>query len=511
MSVKTSELLIPERISAAPYETEAGFEGAIPDYCPDVARIIRVDCAPQILTCETDGDSVKVAGRALFDLLYESERRSGLKSCRVSGDFGCAIPLPPHGQGTVTADCRAVCDRISCRLADSRRPSIKAALTVFTDAACERAVNAVVPESGDGLYFCKTAVGFDSARVPHERVYTFEERIPLAADEKPIGDDLFGRIELSPPRAAAGDGKAELKTRATLRLIYEDETEDGRLCAAEKSIPVNAALELPGITPLSRVSASAEITEQSVAPELDQYGESRIIKVNFKLKARYSVCEPRAYTVASDMFGSGCEVEYETATVKLPHVAASCEKSFTVEAELPPPTPVFTGILDSAAYCGRVESERGEGGLLLRGSVAVCVTGDTDSGVFSVNRKIPFEQFLQCDFPDGATGFEVNVSPAETVVSIRPDGSLAVKATCSAEITVNADSEATFITAMTARREPEEAESDGVTVFRYPAGGEKLWDVAKEYRADPEKIAAANPKRFDEQGILCGSEPIVII
>ena len=28
---------------------------------------------------------------------------------------------------------------------------------------------------------------------------------------------------------------------------------------------------------------------------------------------------------------------------------------------------------------------------------------------------------------------------------------------------------------------------------------------------DPEKIAAANPKRFDEQGILCGSEPIVII
>ncbi len=48
-------------------------------------------------------------------------------------------------------------------------------------------------------------------------------------------------------------------------------------------------------------------------------------------------------------------------------------------------------------------------------------------------------------------------------------------------------------------------------MFRYPSGNEKLWDIAKEYRIAPEKIAAANPKRFDEQGALNGAEPIVII
>ena len=511
MSVKTSELFIPERISVAPYETEAVFEGAIPDYCPDIARIIRVDCTPQITSCEPDGDSVKAGGKALFDLLYESERRSSLKSCRVSGDFECAVPITNRCDGNITASCKAVCDRISCRLADGRRPVIKASLTVYTDAECERAVNAVVPESENGLCFCKTAVGFDSARIPHERVYAFEERIPLAANEKPIGDDFFGRIELSPPHVTAGDGRAELKARALLRMIYEDESEDGSLCSSEKVVPVSASLELPGITPQTRVSAEAEITEQSVAPELDQYGESRMIKAVFKIKARYSVCEPRAYAAAADMFEAGCDIEYETETVKLPHIAAECEKSFTLEAELPPSAPVFTAILDSAAYCSRGEAERGEGGLLLRGTATVCVTGDTDSGVFSVNHKIPYEQFLQCDFPAGATGFSVKTAPTETYASLRPDGSFAVKITCEAYIAVHADTEATFITGITARRELEEDGNEGITVFRYPSGNEKLWDIAKEYRIAPEKIAAANPKRFDEQGALNGAEPIVII
>lgn len=60
------------------------------------------------------------------------------------------------------------------------------------------------------------------------------------------------------------------------------------------------------------------------------------------------------------MFEAGCDIEYETETVKLPHIAAECEKSFTLEAELPPSAPVFTAILDSAAYCSRGEAERGE-------------------------------------------------------------------------------------------------------------------------------------------------------
>ena len=510
MSIKTSELLIPERISVAPYETEAGFDGAIPDYCPDIARIIRVDCTPQIVSCTAEEDLVKAAGKAVFDLLYESERRSSLKSCRLSGDFECAIPLPKHCAGAVSASCRAVCDRINCRLADARRPVIKAAVTVYTEALCERAVSAIVPEDGEGVCFLKRQIGFDGAQAAQERVYTFEERIPLAQNERPIGEGLFGRVELLPPRVTAGDGKAELKTKAVLKLIYEDESEEGKLCATEKTLPVNETLELPGITPQSHVRAETEIAEQSVTPELDQYGESRMIKAVFKLKARYSACEPRAYNVAEDMFETGCEDEYETAAVKLPHIAAVHEKSFAAESELPPPTPVFTSILDTAAYCSRGEPERGEGGVLLRGTVTVCITGDTGAGVYSVNHKIPYEQFLQCDFPADATGFEVNTSPAEVTAELRPDGSISVKAACEAEITVYADREAALITGITARRELDPGESEGITVFRYPAGNEKLWDIAKEYRVPPERICAANPKRFDEQGVLSGSEPVII-
>ena len=511
MSIKTSELFIPEKISVNPLEAEAGFDGTIPDYCPDIARVIRVDCAPQITACAVEGDTLRVNGKALFDVLYESERRSSLKSCRVSGGFECVSPLPAHAQGDVTASCRAVCDRISCRTADGRRPEIKAAITVFPDVCCERAVSAVVPESGNGVYFLKSEADFDGGCDIYERTYDFEERIPLAQNERPIGEAAFGRITLSPPKAAAGEDKAELKARADLRLIYADESEEGRLCATEKTVPVTAVLDLPGLSPLARVNAEAEITEQNISPELDQYGESRIIKAAFKVKARFFVCEPRTYAVAADMFERGCDDEYETVCVKLPHVVSECEKSFTVEAELPPPTPLFTEILDTAAYCSRGTAERGEGGLLIRGTVTVCVTGETDSGVYSVNHKIPFEQFLQCEFPEGTTGFYANTLPTDVSATLKPDGSFAVKVTCETSITVNADTAAEFVSQITARKEAAGGDDEGTVIFRYPAGNEKLWDIAKEYRVSPEDLAAANPDRFDAHGALCGgSEPLYI-
>lgn len=510
MSIRTGELLIPERMDVLKTEIAADYTGALPDDRPDAARVVRVDCRPVSDVCEIDGETATVRGRAIFTFLYETALKNKLKSCVFTTGFTAEIPLPRRENGEITAHCRVYCERISCRLEDPRTVSISSLLTAELYPVCTRAQRYIVPEDGGEACFKKTAVGFVGAEKVLEYDFEFDERPALTQNERPIGDAAAGRIELSPARITVSNSAAEIKTSAGIGLIYEDEDEEGVYRSTVKTVPLTMRCEGAGIGENARVSAELYPTECFVGADYDQYGESRIIDAKFKVRAVLHVSEPAACSVAADMFESGCESELEFAELTLPHPAECFEKSFVAETEIAPAAPYITAILDSAAFCRGGSAERAEGGAVVRGTVNLCITGDSESGIVSRTAQIQYEQFLQCEFPAGTGEITAEVNALDVNAALHGDGAIYARVNCEARICAFSKSKARFVCGAESTRQVEPA-PEGALIFRFPASGEQLWDIAKEYRTAPESIVAANPKRFDESGACVGTEPVLIV
>mgnify|MGYP003302750440 CR=1 FL=1 len=94
MAITTNEISIPKKLFGARVDKDLEFDTQIPEFCPDIARLIKVDCTPFAETCEIDDSKAVVKGKAVYDVLYETDYKSRLRCCSFTQEFTQNIPLP---------------------------------------------------------------------------------------------------------------------------------------------------------------------------------------------------------------------------------------------------------------------------------------------------------------------------------------------------------------------------------------------------------------------------------
>ena len=89
MELKWRDLTWFEVLGRATATHEEALETAIPEYCPDMNRIVDATGQLQIRDREITGGAVMVSGMVSVRVLYSSEESSGLRSLEVSVPFRC--------------------------------------------------------------------------------------------------------------------------------------------------------------------------------------------------------------------------------------------------------------------------------------------------------------------------------------------------------------------------------------------------------------------------------------
>ncbi len=511
MGINTNEIFIPKKIPTIGIDKELELDTPIPEYCPNIARVIRVDCTPFAEKCSVEEGKVSANGKAVYDILYETDYKNKLKCVSFTQDFSIAANIPRNDMENLTAFCKISCERISCKLLGPRRVLLKATLGTNFDIEGEQAVNAIEVAEGGNVFFRKKTIGFEGKTLSESSIHRFEEEITLNQGEKSIGEIVCGSIDILPPQVNLSSGRAEIRTNATLHTLCEAEDKEGDYYTAQKTVPVSIDYQSKEIEPNKRVSVSLSPQDSSFSPELDQYGESRVIKTAFSVKAQLNINEPKAYTVAEDMFEKDCDIIFAKTSVNTPQLLKHTETNFSAEAKLPPASPKPELILDSSSRAMGLHTEKTEEGLIIGGRFAVTLTTRTSEGVYTIDHTVPFEHSFPIALPRIEASFCAQVYPIETAASLLPDGSVNLRILAGASVSAFAEARECFISEIT-KRTPSESLKDGsALIYCFPNKDESLWDMAKHYRADPEAIAKENPESFDENGNSLGNDIPVLI
>ncbi len=492
-------------------EKDLEFDTPLADYCPDIARLIRVDCTPFAEGCEIQNDKAVLNGKVVYDVLYETDYKSRLKFCSFTQDFSQSVPIPRNSATDITAFCTPKCERIGCKLLSPRRLVIKATLGTVFEIEGESAVKVLGVNEDNETFFRKKSVGFEGKTVIQRENYRFGDSLVLNQNEKSIGEIVFGNVTLQEPQITLSPGHAEIKTTALVQVLYEEENNEGKYYTSAKALPVSIDYQNESIADSKRVSVELTPADATFTPELDQYGENRIIKTDFGVKAVMKISEPKAYTLAEDVFEKNFDSVPTLGNASLPLLFSQQEHSFTAEAKLPEMLPLPESLLSSTARENGATAEITENGITVNGNFVVTLLASTTDGIYSFDHVIPYSQFFALELPKTECDITAEVYPIEAITTLHSDGSATAKIIAGAKIAIHTVQEESFVADLS-KRLPAEVEKDfsGV-IYRFPQKGEDLWCIAKSYRANPESIAETNPDRFDESGNLTnGNGPILI-
>lgn len=492
--------------TAVPAATkEVVSELSLPDYLPDVSRLLRTSAVIGAENSYISGQSLEYDGEVDLNVIYATSD-GRIKSVPLKAEFDGALPLP-ETDGDAEARLDLTIDSVNCRLQNPRRLSVRTKLSVGAELYTVECVSPSVTgklsaeeeahirrRTRDGESFC--------------RVYEKDENVPVSEDIEidagypPIGEIVS--LSLTPYiyEVRAESGKLSYRGDVAAELIYLAAGEGdspARYAAVRNRIPISGSVDAEGVTDSFYAFGGATVTGVEYRPQANATGENRVAEVDFTYTAHlFAVCNTPVQTV-TDMYSTDYKSENEFSDIELCRALRAGAFNFTSDGSAPLDekdydTPVAS---NAAVAVEKIEPSGSKAVFTGKTSVSVILTNGAGSYI-GRSFEYPFRAETEVGKCRGA--LECKAFPSVIGVGARVDNG---EIKCDAEIgisyaaldkeTVRAASVCNVI-----KDVPKKRPSPSTIVICYPAEGDDLWSIAKRYGTTEDAVREANALSSDK-------------
>ena len=472
---------VSQRITSA---HEESMETMIPEYCPDIARI--VDAAGQLILREKllNGEHCAISGSIKVTILYTSEEATGLRSLSVSVPFSCT--LDDHALdkcGTICAEGRVLLTE--ARAVTSRKLYIKVLpeITVVGYRPVKHQLCCGTQEEKSVRIRCLRSEA-NLLTAISEKSFSFTQDTALDGDCAP-GDVLLYRLYPTVLSVQRLGNKLMIKGEMGVWVLYRDEEQGLR--------------QYEAVLPLSQILDAAELPENAEYQIRLQQRESdvRVLRTDsgngFGITAKINACilayGSHTMCYVADLYSTRFDAEVERQEIRL--LLASPDHMVTQEAqlrlELGDREP-FISITE--IDCAPAEVLTDESGGQLRTTLHVRLLYLDESGA-----PVTTERTVEVSTGVNEISGPVTVCCGQAAVQVS-GGVCLVRIPVTFQMENRGELTFDGITAVTLA-ETQNTDAPSLILCRMDPT-ETLWDVAKRYRTDEDAIRNANQMESGE-------------
>lgn len=470
-------------------------ETIVPDYCPDIARIIETDGKVYLHSRELRDGKAEVSGTVRVTVLYTPDGEGGVRTLEFAMPFtvesesrslpGCmylTAETEPEFLETRMLNPRKVFTH--CKLVTHITGYQKAPLTFCTDIEAEKAL-CVEKRQEQQHAILLTHIA--------EKDFTFTEEMNLSPGREGAVELLTSQVCSAVTETKIVGSKLIFKGVFSITLLYR--TAEGRCCSTTGELPFSQIMEVEG----AAEGASATLYLQLTGTDLQIDGddaEGRQIAVTLYFHTTALLREERDLTLLNDLYSTAYDAAYEAAPLALTSFRETLSRRQTVREVLEIGV-VADSILSLSVFCGAVSvSREGESTILRTGATVRALYLD-EGGVPLVAERC-IDVSCQLELPEdckvtaraacqeevqgslGDRGIEVRFP-----VDFRVEAASRVKRVCIASAKLDTDSAKDMTGAPS-------------LVLRCLGKQETAWDLAKKYNTTIGTILSANQLETEE-------------
>ncbi len=461
----------------------------LPDYCPDIQRVLKCLITPKISGVQVAGDRATADGTAVVRVVYVGE--NGKISCfEQSYPFSKFAQLKDSGENCCVK-VRARTDYANCRAVSSRRLDIHGMISVNFKVSNRRQDEIITAAEGSGVQMQRKNISAVSAVGCVERAFPMSEIIELGDGNPPITCIVrSGAVALADDIKVISN-KLLVKGELIVNVIYCSDDSDDGLATVEHSMPISQIVELEGADENSICNVRLVVTSLDVIPKADSSGENRLLDISARVCACASACNETQMPVIVDTYSTSCDLKTEQRSVDFCRRIDTFKDTFLCKGE-----PELSGVervlnmwcCDAVHSCTKRDSD-----MLISGTVAAhFIYMDKDGQPGYAERQIDFEhkralkedvERLKCDS---------DVQVCGCVVSGVSDGKVDVKIEIKVCADVYACETQRIITAIEPVESTDKNKRASTLTIYFADSGERLWDIARHYNTTVEAVQQEN-------------------
>ena len=481
-------------------EQPVDIELTLPDYCPDIERILCCKLIPKVYMTGVGADRLSIEGASCVRVMYVDGDRGCIRSYEYTQPFSESIPI-----GEIPSDCAVVTDAkpeyINCRALSPRKLSLHGAFSLRVK-VCVKTDLCYYSDSSDGdLQLRKKRMEVSELSGLCTDSFTVQEEISAGAKAE-ISSILSHRLSAKITELKAVRGKIMLSAELKLELMYLSDIESCKTECMSYSLPVSRVIDCDGADESSVIDGRLDVMSSELRLGGDALDGSALLSLESKLSFCAMCYNEREIEIILDAFST--EREAQTRLAPFSCVCSVLALSFSEigKAEISADNGI-SEIID--LHCERltVTPAAAEGGAALRVRMRVSMMyRDTDGEIRCAERDAEFSfdpdtEGRECidavqAVPDSLSYRMTDSTTVELRAELCFRLTLSSRRSCSALTSVRADDDAPLRSA------------EGSLILYYTDGSDTVWDISKRFCSRPEDIIAENDLEGDtvEGGIM---------
>ncbi len=492
---KTADTIcISETIFDGQAEQGVELDYVLPDYYPEIFRILCCRLTPRIMSYSISGDSkLLLDSNVDIKVLYLAEGSNDIHCIEQKYTYTKTVDI---GKNAVSDPSKVMvklstrADYCNCRAVSGRRIDVRGAVSTKVHISSNRSVS--IPRMPENIQVKEALIRCCGNIAATEKQFSVREEIETGAS----GIGCIIRTSAVPKVSDVRiiSDKAVIKGQITVNAAYGIHRDEQGFSDIERmtaDIPVSQIVELQGIDENHSYTADIDVLNC----ELNSSTDSGIISCNLLAVCRISCCKDAEVSVPVDVFSTEFETEHSMKQIRVIGNCSAMDKQFTLKNTLSAEGNEIDGVWDCSADVYNTSCSVAQNGeLKLSGNIGYQAMCRNSDGIpCLLEKQDSFEQAIPISgiSPDSITDISVTCTDADH--TIRPDGTLEISAVVQVCGTITGTDTVSIADSIVIH-EDKRRQHDNSYALRicYANGAEDSWDIAKRYGTPVNSILSEN-------------------
>lgn len=355
---------------------EETMETIVPDYCPDIARILQTDGTVLLHTTTMTQTGVQVSGTVRITTLYVADGVGGVRSLEYSMPFSCSSETIGHCAHVAV---QTELESLECRTLNPRKLfthcKLLSRLSPYTGKMQSICSDVVHPE-GCAI---ETQTMEQKAIVLHKIVTkdcTFTEQLSLSPAKGGATEILMSRVVPQVQETKLMGNKLIFKGKFHTSLLYA--TGAGSYCTATDDVPFSHIMDVGDQEEGGMAAVGLQLTGWDLQMASGDE-EGRTLSLTVYAHATAQLRQEQQWTLLGDLYATAYEVNYNRTALEVDSVWEPLRRRQTVREVLEIGV-VPQLVIASTVQCGPVQLVREGEVLSLRTAATVKVLYTDEAG-----------------------------------------------------------------------------------------------------------------------------------
>lgn len=493
--LKKEPVFLNEVIYDGQIEQGVEFDYVLPDYYPDIFKILKCSLIPGISSYSISGTQLFIDGTVLIKILYLSEDNVIIHCVEHRYTYSKTVEMSKAAdKPTIKIDTKT--DYANCRAVSGRRFDVRGAVSCKIKASSVKTVEII--SGADNLETRSETLTYCGNKLIGGGQFVIREDIETGTGKGGILNIIHcdANAEINDIKVIAG--KAVIKGEANVKALYlvkiDDDTQDTEVM--EAAIPISRIIDMDGLDDSYSCSVDARIMNCSLEIVNEEGRENRLLSCELTLDCKVTANRESNMSILTDLFSTDYETEYTKSGIKVEYAPTQLQKQLSHKTVLECKEGSLEEIFDCRCDINSIGCRfDGEGSVIITGqltSQAVGRLSESGTPVF-LEKTEPIE--LSCDVStdDENCTLEPNVRITDVSFNINGDASAELRITFVLGGCIYKIKNVSIIESVLLDEEkPKEKNTDYGLKMYYAEENEEIFAVAKKYNTKPEAIMEEN-------------------